>query len=427
MQPPVHSAEQPPERGHVAREPLDVHRPAVLQVTLVLLLLLDLLLEVVDALLVLRRNGRSALELILELVHVLLRLRLGHLLGLHGGLFDGGFHLLLCPGQLLELDLEELRLLLQDVRRHPLHDVVLRRLHQQQLGPLEAIRQVARPLLRRLLHHRLVRVPDPSVLEERGDALVGEPLLVRDLRLQLVNLEQERVHRVLGGEVHRLGVGNFPGGRDHILWGGSGNGTFPFPGLGLGLVRVGLDLGRRRRGIPGEGDGSLGARVQEAEQVLDPLAVLRLLNLELIVLRLELEQSLALLEEVRVRVTQRLLQVSHLVGTLLEFPLRLMQLRAADAHRVDALHELVTLALEVIDSIAIELHQLRGRMEPAELLSLGVARSLHGCPGRSAVGALRFPLGLRRRDGRRVRSGHVGHHRARSPEGDDTGVRTFRW
>ena len=56
MKPSVHSAEQPPERGHIAREPLYIHCPAMFQVSLLLLLLLDLLLQVGDALLVLSRN-----------------------------------------------------------------------------------------------------------------------------------------------------------------------------------------------------------------------------------------------------------------------------------------------------------------------------------------------------------------------------------
>ena len=128
--------------------------------------------------------------------------------------------------------------------------------------------------------------------------------------------------------------------------------------------------------------------------MLDALAVLRLLQLELIVLRLNREEPLTLLEQVRVRVRERLLELGNLAGAFLELPLRLMQLGSADADRVEARDELVTLALEVGDALAVELDELGVGVELPELLLLLRVRRELRASALSGVGFLAADLGF---------------------------------
>ena len=149
--------------------------------------------------------------------------------------------------------------------------------------------------------------------------------------------------------------------------------------------------------------------VHELQELLNPATVLHLLESELIALRLNRHQTLALLEEVRVRVGERLLELGHLAGAFLELPFRLVQLGAPDADGVEATDELVALALEVRDAFAIEVDELRVGVELAELpLLLRVCAQL-GAPALGGVGAPRANLGLRHRE--------RGPARARCPSG----------
>ena len=223
-------------------------------------------------------------------------------------------------------------LLLQDIGRRPRQDEILSRLLQQILRPRQAVLHLRGFLLCPFWSASSASLMRSSSRSAAMRSLLNLALFVQ-LRLERLDLSvsvSTLVRRGKTAPAARVCLAADAALTARRAFGGNLRRRFrrrlPGPRLGVGGE---LLVGRHWRGRGARLKfTSCSAGVYELQELLNPATVLHLLEFELIALRLNRHQTLALLEEVRVRVGERLLELGHLAGAFLELPFRLVQLGA---------------------------------------------------------------------------------------------------
>ena len=219
----------------------------------------------------------------------------------------------------------------------------------------------------------------PAVLVQGGDSLPAQLLLLLQLRPQRLDREQQRVdllvrqvhrtqhprplagvhhgHRGAGGRARVAAAPRAASSRDTTA-----HATASADGAGGGRRRggrAGVRVERHRLGRPvPQVRHVLHHWLHHRQQVLDLAAILNLLDLQLIVLGLEALAALALVPQIDVRVTQRLLKVRDLLHPLVKLPARLVLRRLRSLTRLHPLPKPNDLVLGRCKPLAVVVHEL---------------------------------------------------------------------
>lgn len=119
--------------------------------------------------------------------------------------------------------------------------------------------------------------------------------------------------------------------------------------------------------------GRSGPYSRERKKVLNSLPVLYLLQLQGIILRLELQEALAFVEQECVGIAQRLLKLVNLLSAFLGFPFKPMELVVCHGYLLEPREEVISFLLEQGHARAIMREQI-GVGEDRVQLSLMIGR-----------------------------------------------------